>query len=375
MAKESDGRIAEYVKYLMEKSTPDKPLWNIESIRQGKKAHWNYIDGCMMNALLNLSSDEDDEYFSFVDSFIDYYVRDDGSILGYSMDEWNLDSINEGRVLFPLYKATRKEKYRKAMETLENQLRKHPRTQSGNFWHKMIYPNQVWLDGIYMAQVFSALYEKNYGSGNASDAVMQIKNVRKHMFNEKKGLYYHGWDESKKAFWADKETGLSQNFWLRSEGWFLVALSDLLEIAEGGELEDLAEIFKEAIEGVSKYVDDKERMLCQVIDRPAKDGNYFETSGSAMVSYAMQKGSRLGFLNKEYGTLGREIFDGIKRSHLKEDGNGIMYLDGICLVAGLGPEGNRRRDGSYEYYISEPVVSNDAKGTAPFLLSYSETVK
>ena len=249
-----------------------------------------------------------------------------------------------------------------------------PRTVTGNFWHKLIYPNQIWLDGVYMAQVFSAKYAKYFGGGDYSDVVMQIKNVRKYMFDEKAKLYYHGLDCSRSVFWADKETGLSRNFWLRAIGWFTVAMIDVIEITDGEAREEIAFIFRELMEGVLSYRDPESKMYYQVVNMQGREGNYLETSGSSMIAYAMMKGARLGVLPSEFGTYGRETFDGICKRYLDFDSEGKLSLGGICLVAGLGPENNTRRDGSYEYYISEPVVENDAKGVAPFVLSYTEVL-
>ena len=233
-------KIDAYVLSLIERSSPEHTAWNIESIRLGRPPHWNYIDGCMITALLAMSDITGDKrYFDFAESFIDWFVLEDGTIRTYERSKYNLDDINEGRVLFPLYEKTGKEKYKKAAENLYQQIKEQPRTFEGNFWHKAIYPNQVWLDGLYMAQPFYALYVKNFGDGDYSDILSQINNVRSHMFDEKKRLCYHGYDASRSAFWADPVTGLSQNFWLRSIGWFAVAMADLCEILPEGEGREL----------------------------------------------------------------------------------------------------------------------------------------
>lgn len=366
-------KIDEYVLQLVERSTPERTTWNMEKLREGKPASWNYIDGCMLTALMEMEGlTGDRRYFDFVKAVADHFVGEDGSIRTFKPDAANLDDINEGRVLFALYERTGDEKYRKAADFLRGQLDKQPRTREGNFWHKAIYPNQVWLDGIYMAQPFYALYEKHFGGGTYSDTVDQIKNVRAKMFSQEKGLYFHGYDASRTAFWADPVTGCSQNFWLRSLGWFAVALADLLDILpQGGDRDSLAGIFTELMDSMVRYADGATGMYWQVPDQGGREGNYLETSGSAMTAYAMLKGARLGVLSGEHAALGQKTFDGIMKKYLTftEDG---LDLGGICLVAGLGPEDNRRRDGSYEYYISEPVVSNDAKGVAPFVLAYTE---
>jgi len=370
------SEINAYISRLIRESTPERTVWNIEKIRQGKPSNWNYIDGCMITALLSVAEITGDrKYFDFCESYIDWFVLEDGTIKTYHPEKHTLDDINEGRVLFELYEKTGKEKYRKAADLLREALREQPRTASGNYWHKDIYPNQVWLDGIYMAQVFQALYEKYFGEGDYSDTAGQIRNVRKHMFSEEKKLYYHGFDESRSVFWADPVTGCSKGFWLRAIGWFAVALADLLEILPaGGDRDSLAEIFRELMEGVRQYADPETGLYWQVVDQGGRDGNYLETSGSSMLAYAMLKGARLGFLSADYAETGRKTFEGIADRYLSfTDGN--LNLGGICLVAGLGPADNLRRDGSYEYYISEPVVENDAKGVAPFLLCYTEILR
>lgn len=366
--------IDRYIEQLLQGSSPDAPLWNIESIREGKAPHWNYIDGCMITALLSANEITGEEkYAAFAESFIDYYVSEDGSIRGYVQEKYNLDDINEGRVLFDLYQRTGKEKYKKAIFLLRGQLMKQPRTVTGNFWHKKIYPNQIWLDGLYMAQVFYVRFQKEFGGGDHSDTVSQFRNVRKYMFDEGRKLYYHGMDCSKTVFWADRETGRSKNFWLRAIGWFCVSLADILEELDGGEAKEvLSGIFREAVEGIAQYADAATGMYYQVVDCGGREGNYLETSGSSMIAYAMMKGARIGVLDKKYAAAGRKTFGGICDRYLKISADGELNLGGICLVAGLGPEGNRRRDGSYEYYISEPVVENDAKGVAPFVMCYME---
>lgn len=366
-------QVEQYILSLIEQSSPEQTAWNIEKIRQGKKADWNYIDGCMITALLSMADiTGDPRYFSFAESFIDSFVQEDGAVRTFDGAKHSLDDINEGRVLFALYEQTGKEKYKKAAAFLRRQLDAQPRTAEGNFWHKQIYPNQVWLDGIYMAQPFAALYEKHFGNGDYSDVIRQIETVRYRMRDEATGLYYHGYDASRSAFWCDKETGLSASFWLRAIGWFSVALADLMEILPAGEArEKLAPIFTRLMADVARCADPATGMYYQVVDQGGREGNYLESSGSSMLAYAMLKGARLGVLPAEFADLGQKTFDGIMRTRLQFT-QGQMNLEGICLVAGLGPENNRRRDGTFAYYISEPVVKNDAKGVAPFLLCYTE---
>ncbi len=369
--------IEKFVERIMAESTPDKPLWNIEKVLQGKINGWNYIDGCMMAALLSLYRITGEErYYNFVENFLSFYVAEDGSMLGYKEADYNLDNICEGRVLFDVYQKSGKEKYRKAIEILYGQLLRQPRTQEGSFWHKAIYPNQVWLDGLYMGQVFYSRYTTEFDEGRGyPDILTQFRTVRARMFDPETGLYRHGYDASKQAFWCEA-SGCSKNPWLRSLGWFSAALVDVTENIRGDEamIRELTGLARELAENLLSYIDEKTGMLYQVPTQVGREGNYPETSGSAMVAYFYIKGARLGLLDKEYGKRGAAIFQAICNRYLTET-EGKLNLGGICLVAGLGPENNRRRDGTYEYYISEPIVENDAKGLAPFLMCYTELLQ
>ena len=368
------NNIERYVERIMAESAPDKPLWNIEKIKEGKINGWNYIDGCMMIALLNMHKITGEKrYYDFAENFLDYYVFEDGSIRGFNEEEYNLDNICEGRVLFDVYAMSGKEKYRKAIDTLYGQILRQPRTHEGNFWHKAIYPNQVWLDGLYMAQVFYARYTTEMENGaHYEDILRQFRTVREKMFDPATGLYRHGYDASKTAFWAG-ENGCSQNPWLRSLGWFSAALIDVTaEVKDAPAfVAEMTGIAQELAKNLLPYIDKETGMLWQVPNQVGREGNYPETSGSAMVAYFYLKGARLGILDKSYAAVGETVFNAICQRYLTET-DGKLNLGGICLVAGLGPENNRRRDGSYEYYISEPVVENDAKGLAPFLMCYTE---
>ena len=368
------NNIERYLLRIMEESAPDRPLWNIEKIAQGKVNGWNYIDGCMMIALLNMYKITGEQrYYDFAENFLDFYVFEDGTIRGFKEEEYNLDNICEGRVLFDVYAMSGKEKYRKAIETLYGQIQRQPRTHEGNFWHKAIYPNQVWLDGLYMAQVFYSRYTTDLEGGkNYADIRRQFRTVREKMFDPETGLYRHGYDASKTAFWAG-EDGCSKNPWLRSLGWFSAALIDVTaEVKNDPEfIEEMTGIARELARNLLPYIDENSGMLWQVPNQVGREGNYPETSGSAMIAYFYLKGARLGILEKSYAAVGAKIFESICSRYLTET-DGKLNLGGICLVAGLGPENNRRRDGSYEYYISEPIVENDAKGLAPFLMCYTE---
>ncbi len=366
--------IERYILELIRQSTPKRTAWNVEKMREGKDVTWNYIDGCMLMALTALTEISGDARFiDFAEEVTDYFVQEDGSIRTFEAEKHQLDDYNEGRALFGVYRKTGKEKYRKAADMLYRCLMAQPRTDEGNFWHKEIYPNQVWLDGIYMAQPFIAMYQKEFGNGDYSDIIRQIRVVHEKMRDPETGLYYHGYDASRKAFWADPETGLSKNFWLRAMGWFALALADLIDILPetAPEHGEIAGILRELMDHVEQFMDPETGMYWQVVDQPGREGNYLETSGSSMMAYAMLKGARLGALDSRFRELGKKTFEGIMKGFLKVR-DGMLELQNICLVAGLGPENNRRRDGSYEYYVSEPIVNNDAKGSAPFVLCYTE---
>lgn len=363
--------IDKYIEQLLTKSSPEKPFWNQEMILQGKKAYWNYIDGCMMTAFLNLyEKTGEQKYLTFVDDFIGYFVEKNGNIKTYEIYELNLDNINQGRSLFKLYEYTGKEKYRKAIDYVYKQIELQPRTKEGNFWHKNIYPNQVWLDGLYMAMPFYLEYEKKFNNKkNYPDILRQILNVVKVMRDNNTGLYYHAYDSSRESFWCNKTTGLSQNFWLRATGWFVMAMVDVLEILDESDSEmvrEITNIFKGFVESLLKY-QDKSGMWFQVPDKPDGINNYLETSGSAIISYAILKAVSLNILPESYKENGIKAFNGIKDKYLTTKGE-TLNLGGTCLVAGLG--GKDKRDGSYEYYMSEPIVENEAKGIAPFILAY-----
>lgn len=372
--------IVKYIDELLEKSTPEAPMWNIEKIKQGLKSKWNYIDGCMIKAVLQMYAiSKDEKYLKFADDFIDYRVFEDGTIDGYNVGEKNIDNVNAGKTLFELYDLTGKEKYRKAIDLVYSQIEIMPRCKSGNFWHKDIYPNQVWLDGMYMGQPFYLEYETRFNNRkNYDDIFSQFKFVIENMRNPLNGLYFHAMDTSREAFWCDKVTGLSQLSWLRAIGWYSMALLDSLEIVDNSdhkfdaEVKMLQDAFVDLINSMIKYQDES-GMWYQVVNFGGMDKNYLETSGSSIMAYALLKGVRLGFLPESYRAYGEKAFHGICDQYLSTDENGNLHLDGICLVAGLG--GANRRPGTYDYYMSEPVVKDDAKGVGPFLLAYTEMLR
>lgn len=344
---------------------------------QNYKDYWNYEDGCVLLGTKQMyEATGDEKYFSFIENYLKDFIREDGTIDRYQTGKFNIDSVNCSKILFFMYDKTGEEKYRRAIEFTMDQLRQHPRCKCGNFFHKQLYPNQIWLDGLYMAQPFYMEYESKYEKKEKyNDIINQFENVQRYLYNEEKGLCYHAFDEAKEQFWADKATGCSPNFWLRSMGWYLMALVDVMdnmsiEIYE--QYRKLQDIFKLMIKGILRYRDKDSGLFCQVIDRSDVEGNYLETSGSAMVGYAILKACRMGILLKEkYAPIGRAIVESLIENKLIEE-QGALHLTGICHVAGLGPDTNPARDGSVEYYLSEKIVSDDAKGVGPFMMAYAQ---
>ncbi len=342
-----------------------------------KEDQWNYEDGCVLIGLQNIyEATGDRKYVDFIENYLKYFITEDGQILFYEKEKYNIDNINCGKILYFMYDLTGEEKYRKAIDVLMDQLKSHPRCKVGNFFHKKLYPDQIWLDGLYMAQPFYMEYETRYDNrAQYGDIVSQFENVQKYLYDEKTGLNFHACDMEKKMFWADKETGCSANFWLRSMGWYLMALVDTMDKMDNQIFEQyrkLEDIYKKMLKGILQYQDPETGLFYQVIDHPEVENNYLETSGSAMVGYSIIKAVRMGILNAEkYAPIGKKIVEGLINTKLKEV-DGKLQLTDICSVAGLGPENNLRRDGSVEYYLSEPIVSDDAKGVGPFFMAYGQ---
>ena len=369
--------IQNYIEYLLDNSTAEKPMWNKELVRSGRSNKWNYIDGCMITALLSLYEyTGEDRYYNFARSFIDHFVQDDGTIRTYDVKEYNLDNINTASNLFYLYDTTGEEKYKKALDLVRSQLDTMPRTAEGSFWHKDIYPDQVWLDGLYMAEPFYMKYETKFRKmEKCPDVLLQFKNVEKNMKDPVTGLYYHGYDHSRKMYWCDEKTGCSPNFWLRALGWFALSLVETESATDETlyyEKRYFGKLLEDLVDALIPFQDES-GMFYQVVDKKDAEGNYLETSGTALLSYAILKAVRLRFISPKYAVIGEKAFDGIVNKYLKKQEDGTLGLGGICLVAGLG--GNKKRDGSLEYYLSEPVVENEAKGVAPFLLAYTEMLR
>ncbi len=340
------------------------------------KTYWNYEDGCVLIGCIDLYLATGDEaYRDFVMRYLNTYVAEDGTIPNYETGKFNIDSINCGKALFFAWTQTKEEKWQRAIAFHMERLRQHPRCACGNFWHKQNYPNQIWLDGLYMAQPFYMAYEKLFDKyAHVQDITDQFRNVRRFLYQPEKGLSYHAFDEARIQPWCNRETGCSPNFWLRSMGWYLMALIDCIDLSNEQLFEHykaLVDIFRESILGIMRYQEPRTGLFYQVIDRGDVKDNYLETSGSAMVAYALLKGVRLGVLDPEtYAEEGKRVYRSLEANKLHTDGEGRLHLGDICAVAGLGP--GEKRDGSVAYYLSEPRVDDDSKGVGPFMMARSE---
>ncbi|MFL6337360.1 MAG: glycoside hydrolase family 88 protein [Pyrinomonadaceae bacterium] len=335
---------------------------------------WGYERGVLLKGIeavwLNTG---DGRYFNYIQRQTDKFIADDGTIKTYKLDDFNIDNVLSGRNLLTLYKVTGQEKYRKAAALLREQLRKHPRTSEGGFWHKKVYPSQMWLDGLYMGEPFYAEYAETFNEPEAFDDIAkQFILMETHSRDAKTGLLYHGWDESKQQRWADKSTGRSPNFWGRAVGWYAMALVDTLEHfpADHPKRAELLAILGRLGTAIEKYQEPKSGLWYEVLDKAGAKGNYLESSAAAMFVYSLAKAVRLGYLPESYLKVAQKGWAGMQRQFVEEAQGGGVNFKGTVSVAGLG--GNPYRDGSYQYYLSEKVVTNDMKGVGAFLMSAAE---
>jgi unsaturated rhamnogalacturonyl hydrolase len=333
---------------------------------------WTYEQGVQLKAVEQMwYATGDPKYFNFIKSGMDFWFDKDGKLTKYDLDEYNIDHVTPGRALITLYRVTNDEKYKKAAELIRSQLKTHPRTKEGGFWHKKIYPFQMWLDGLYMGEPFYAEYSMVWNEDNWNDIADQFVWMEKHARDAKTGLLYHGWDESKEQQWANKQTGLSPHIWGRAMGWYAIALVDVLDYfpRNNPRRAQLVAILNREAEAITKY-QDKDGLWWDIIDLPGKEKNYHESSASAMFVYALAKGVRQGALPEKYLATVNKGWAGIKKEFIKELPDGNLDWDGTVSVSGLG--GKPYRDGSYEYYMSEKIRVNDVKGLGPAVMAALE---
>jgi len=353
-------------------------LWqNYPGAESGRPARWSYEQAVVLKGMEGVWRDTGDgNYFKYIQRSIDQFVNDDGTIRTYRLDDYNLDNILNGRVLLLLYKVTAKEKYLKAAKLLRAQLKTQPRTSDGGFWHKKIYPSQMWLDGLYMAEPFYAEYAQTlHEDADFDDIAKQFALMDLHARDRNTGLLYHGWDESRQQRWANPRTGQSPNFWGRAVGWYEMALVDVLDYfpKKHPQRESLIAKLRDTATAIAKYQDAKTGLWYEVLDKGSAAGNYFEASASCMFVYALAKGVRQGYLPASYLKVAEKGSRGIINQFIETQPDGQVNLKGTVSVGGLG--GNPYRDGSYQYYLSEKVVTNDPKGVGAFLLASGEMEK
>jgi unsaturated rhamnogalacturonyl hydrolase len=352
---------------------PDTVAYKTEA----KSYKWNYEQGLVLESIYRVWVETNEaKYFDYIKKNIDYYVQDDGTIKTYKLGDFNIDNIAPGRVLLHLYEITKQNKYKAAADTLMSQLQLHPRTSEGGFWHKKIYPNQMWLDGLFMAEPFYSEYSLMFKSPqNFDDIANQFLLVKKYLYDEKSGLYFHGWDESKQQKWADPVKGTSPNFWGRSLGWFMMAMVDVLDSfpKDHKDRNEILKMFQELSNSVLKYRDGVSNLWFQVVDQQNREENYIETSASAMFIYTFAKGYNKGYLEEHFKETAKESFSSLIKNFVLNYNDGHYILTNVCSVGGLG--GNPYRDGSFEYYISEPKRDNDFKGYGALILAADEIIK
>ncbi|MBC6992063.1 glycoside hydrolase family 88 protein [Hymenobacter sp. BT491] len=352
--------------------------WHPDSIMIGtrKTVRWDYEQGLMLKALERVwNRTGDGKYFTYITKDLDLFVQPDGTIRTYKLEDYNLDNLTTGHALLTLSQVSLpgNEKYQKAAQLLRKQLDGQPRTKAGGFWHKKIYPNQMWLDGLYMAEPFYAEYSKVFNQPQGFDDVAkQFALVEKNLVDPKTGLMYHGYDESREQKWANKQTGQSPNFWDRGMGWYAMALVDVLDYfpANHPQRAQLIKDVQRLAPVLAKYQDPKTGTWSLVVDQAMRKGNYAEASGSSMFVYMLAKGVRMGYLDKKYMAVAQKGYDGLLKTFVATEADGGLAFNGTVSVGGLG--GTPYRDGSFEYYLSEPLRKNDLKGVGPFILASTE---
>jgi unsaturated rhamnogalacturonyl hydrolase len=345
-----------------------------------KAPKWNYTNGLVTQANQELYDyTKEEKCWNYGMTYAEKLIDKEGNILGgYALEKYSLDLINSGKILFEIYTKTGDERYKKAMDLLHKQLETHPRNSDGGYWHKKSYPWQMWLDGVYMADPFSAQYGATFNVSKAiDDAVLQVELVQKHTFDSKTGLNFHGYDEKRVQFWANKETGTSSHIWGRAQGWYCMALIDILDYIPENHPKRAAyiKILQKVYKAVLKAQDPKSGVWWQVMDLPGKEGNYLESTCSTMFVYSFAKAYRNGYVNAKFLKSAKKGFNGILKQFIKENPDGTISITQCCAVAGLGGKNPKDRDGSFEYYISEPIRENDAKAVGPFIMAGIELQK
>ncbi len=336
---------------------------------------WQY-DVAFLGQAIDKLGNIDPRYSAYMEDYVNYFVRDDGSVYDFRIDEYNLDRINPAKNIITVYKRTGDTVYRKALDQFLVQMKSQPKTNSGGYWHKKIYPWQMWLDGIYMSSPFLAQYAKEFNAPEWFDVVAhQIKLIYAKTLNSNTGLLAHAWDESRQQRWCDPITGKSGYPWSRAMGWYTMAIVDVLDFFPDShpDRDSLITILRNTCEALLRVRDTKTGLWYQVLDQGNREGNYIEGSGSAMYIYVFAKGAHKGYLDKKFLDVANQAFDDLVKELITFDDQGLLTMHNICGSCGLG--GNPYRDGSYEYYVGEKRVDNDPKGVAPFIIAAIELGK
>jgi unsaturated rhamnogalacturonyl hydrolase len=356
------------------------PGQTIEDAQKNRPAVWNYEMGVVLTGFERLAQiTGNNKYYDYTKRIVDHFITADGNIRTYSMEEYNIDAIPTGRQLLHLYQRTKEEKYKTAASLLYKQLAWQPRNKIGGYWHKLKYPTQMWLDGLYMAQPFAAEYALMFGDTKKfEDIINQFVWMEKYSRDAKTGLLYHGWDESKLQKWANPKTGLSPEFWSRSMGWYIMGLVDVLDYipVTNKRRTELIAILNRLSTALIKFQDTKEGVWWQVTDKANKELNYLESSSSAMFVYGLSKAVRKGYISKAYLPAITKGYNGIVKNFVVVDAAGAVHYTKAVAGAGLG--GIPYRDGTYEYYVNEPKRDDDLKAIGPFIqacLEYDLLVK
>jgi len=357
----------------------DQP-WSIRSVETLLERHpslssrWRYEQGTALLAVQRIyERTRKMHYFEYIHRNIDNFIDVDGNIRTYTVEEYSLDQISPGKVLFLLDAVTGDRRYQKAAAHLRHQLLNQPRNLEGGLWHKLIYPHQMWLDGLYMAGPFLAQFAFTFDEpGIFDDIAYQVELFDRHNRHPESGLLYHGWDCSRSQEWADPVSGCSPTLWGRAIGWFMMALPDILDFfpPEHPQRDLIIQVFRRTTQAVLAVQNETTGVWYQILDQAGRPGNYLEASASCMFVYAILKGVRMGHLDPSYLQPAQRAYKSILERFVEVDDRGWVNLHNICSVAGLG--GAPYRDGSFQYYISEPIVSNDYKGFAPFIMASVE---
>lgn len=361
-------------RFAVSQMTHDPQLWMSDGM---KKPKWDYTQALVGKAMLQTyQATADSDYLKYAMDFADYFIHEDGSIETYKKSVYNIDRVNGGSFLFVLNDICPEPRFAAAMDTLYSQLETHPRTSEGGFWHKQIYPHQMWLDGIYMAEPFYCRYAaEHHNEAGLDDVTKQFVLIDSHTYDSVSGLNYHGWDESREQAWSDSITGCSPHFWGRAMGWYLMAMVDVLDYMPESHpgYARILSMLQRSAENLLRYQDPETHLWYQVLDMGTEEGNYQEATCSSIFCYVFAKGANRGYLPKQFRHEAELVFDGIVNNLVLPNPDGTISLTQCCAVAGLG--GNPYRSGTYDYYINERINSDDPKGIGPIIFAALELAK